>query len=360
MNLHNQCFIARVPNYLSLSLVIAHLVRLTLVNTRIKTAQLRDAMRELRFEEIMMGYGFFFLHDMDLKKLTLRHIPKDPSHLVDLYGKHYRTKKNQPPPAQLALIQSAATAQHPWGAFLKKERLVELVKTVPNQMMKDQEVLIHTQLRHPDTAPMFMAFSAQIWLLISNSFQAIPEQTPATLQEAIEIWTLHNFQKMFDLVDFHPTHDGLEGIANPSANETFGDRRKFFFLKKNEASSSPLEQFCAIPNLYLSQYQTVLETQTPQKVNDLHHDLDLIFSLLQCLPLSMKERKRDVVFKLSNGRLQTILNARYYRIKGIFLQGRMITNSRAQVPGVTLLKKLLRARCAIFCHFYSASSNTTI
>jgi hypothetical protein len=187
-----------------------------------------------------------------------------------------------------------------------------------------------------------MAFSREIWHVVSESFQAIPAQTPTTLQEAIEIWTLSNFQKIFDHIDFHPTYDGLEGNSKATVNELFRDRRIFFFIGQKEIKSSPLEPFSSIPDLYLSKYHTILATQTPQEIEHLHQDLDLIFSMLQCLPLSMKERQRDLVFKLTNGRIQTILNARYYRIKGTISQRSRITKNRAQVTAASLRKKLLK------------------
>ena len=56
-----------------------HLMCHTCHSPEVKKDYLMDALRELRFEEIMMDYGMFFIHNLDLENHYIRCIVKvDP------------------------------------------------------------------------------------------------------------------------------------------------------------------------------------------------------------------------------------------------------------------------------------------
>ena len=81
-----------------MSLIIGYLLRHSLVTPSIKNASIAEVFRELRFEEVMMGWGAFFLHDLDLNKMKLYTVPKqDTTGLIKAYKTPFETevpKKN--------------------------------------------------------------------------------------------------------------------------------------------------------------------------------------------------------------------------------------------------------------------------
>lgn len=78
-NVHLQLAHYRPSNYGVSTSVQMHLMCHTCHSPEVKKDYLMDALRELRFEEIMMDYGMFFIHNLDLENHYIRCIVKvDP------------------------------------------------------------------------------------------------------------------------------------------------------------------------------------------------------------------------------------------------------------------------------------------
>jgi hypothetical protein len=324
-----------------MSLVIGHLLKYSLITPSNKNAIVTNVLRDLRFEEVMMGWGAFFLHDLDLEKMKLRAIPEeDSTELIKTFKIPFdhAPKEKEPPP--LKLSHQRASEDYPWGEIVTDSRLKELIMTVPDQFLK---VPIHTPsgtLKHPDSSPLFMSFTHQIWDLLSNKF-SISVDIPQSLEDAMHVWTLKSIKKLSGNISVIPTYDGLirqQGKMKPT--DIFGDRRKIFFPTRAELDGSPLRPFVNVNTYYLRSYFDILETQSQEQIENLHHDLDLIFSTLQCLPASVYERKKWIIWKARGGKLEFVTNALYYRVKGISSEKETLVHRRGQLTTLALKKKV--------------------
>ncbi|PPQ90204.1 hypothetical protein CVT25_001657 [Psilocybe cyanescens] len=341
--LHERCFNFRLLNYRTMSLVIGHLLHHSLVTPIIKNMPITAVFRELRFEEVMMGWGIFLLHDLDWKKMKLLGVPdEDSAGLVNAYKLPFKqaTLKKEVP--LLKLCPQAISKDYPWGEMVTDSRLKELLQTVPSQFLKTPSPQLPGDLTHPDSALIFMAFTTQIWLLLSHQFNFVPDAPPRNLEEATAIWTLVNMQKLFGDISVLPTYDGVEQELETGrpGNIIFRRRRKFFFPEPDRLDESPLKPFTTHNAYYLHTYHAILATQTKQQVEKLNHDLDVIFDTLQCLPASVYDRKRDLIWKTREGKLEFVVNAIYYRVKGILYEKENPVARRGQLNAPALQKKL--------------------
>jgi hypothetical protein len=339
--LHESCFNAHLPNYRIMSLIIGHLLKYSMITPSNKNAIVANVLRDLRFEEVMMGWGAFFLHDLDLEKMKLRAIPvEDSTELIKTFKIPFEhaLKEKEPPP--LKLSHQRASKDYPWGDIVTHLRLIELITTVPDQFLK---VPIHTpsgSLKHPDSSLLFMSFTHQIWLLLSDQFSTCVS-IPQSLEDAMDVWTLKSIRKISGNISVFPTYDGLirqQGKTKPT--EIFGNRRKIFFPTPDELDSSPLRPFKNLNVYYLRSYCDILETQSQEQIENLNHDLDLIFSTLQCLPASVCERKKWIIWKTHGGKLEFVTNALYYRVKGISSQKETLVHRRGQLNTLAFQKKV--------------------
>jgi len=324
-----------------MSLIIGHLLKYSLITPSSKNAIITKVLRDLRFEEVMMGWGAFFLHDLDLKKMKLCAIPaEDPTELIKTFKIPFEhaPKEKEPPP--LKLSRQRASEDYPWGEMVTHLRLIELITTVPEQFVKAPIHALSGSLKHRDSSPLFMSFTHQIWLLLSDQF-ATCVSIPESLEDAMDVWTLKSIREISANISFLPTYDGLirqKGKMKPT--EIFGNRRKVFFPTPDELEGSPLQPFKDLSTYYLWSYIHILDTQTEEQIENLNHDLDLIFSSLQCLPASGCETRKQTIWKTHGGKLEFLINALYYRVKGISVEKETLVHRRGQLNTLAFRKKL--------------------
>lgn len=288
-----------------------------------------------------MGWGAFFLHDLDLKKMKLHGIPEeDSTDLIKTFKSPFEHAQKEKEPPSLKLSHQRASEDYPWGEMVSHSRLIELIKTVPDQFLKAPIHSPYESLKHPDSSPLFMSFTHQIWLLLSDQFST-SVGIPQNLEDAMNIWTLKSIRKISGNISVFPTYDGLiQQQAKMKPTDNFGNRRKIFFPPPDELHGSPLQPFNDLNDYYLRTYYNILETQPQGQVDNLNHDLDLIFSTLQCLPASVCDGKKRIIWKTHGGKLEFVTNALYYRVKGISSEKEILVHRRGQLNTLTLQKKL--------------------
>jgi hypothetical protein len=330
-----------------MSLIIGYLLRHVLVTPSIKDPDVTYALREMRFEEVIMSHGIFFLHELDLKKNQVPGLSsKDSKRLSEAYDTPFKLEKStKEAPPQMQLTSRCATEDYPWGKMVTYSQLNKIIQTVSNQLLKTPDMFPPDSLKHPDSALLFMSFTSQIWLLIAGGFTVDSETSYENLEDAIGVWTLENIrEKCSDSIIVHPTYDGLVVERKTKSKDMFGGRRKFFFPLKDDLNGSPLEAFAKYDPYYLNMYHQILETQEEESIRKLDEDLDLIFSKLQCLPASVRERNKDVLWTTHEGKLEFVLNAAYYRIGGVFFEKESRVVRRAQLTNTAIDKKLYEGK----------------
>ena len=348
-----------------MSLLILYLLRHSLTTPSIKSIELSRIFRELRFEEVMMGWGCFFLHELDLKRIRIPAMPEeDSTALIKEYKAPFQMKPSQgkkPAPSEL-ISHHRSTTLYPWGRIVSESRLIELINTVPQQFLKKIVHLSKTSLRHPDSSLIFMSFTSEIWLLLAKQFRVSTAEVnaPIDLEAAMDIWSLKSIRMICDEVTIHPTHDLLKKmgpVKKPKTEEVFGGKQKFFFPSPIDLDASPLKPFTMHETCYLSRYHHVLNNQSAEEIENLDMDLDDIFSKLQCLPAAINERGKHTIWKTEGGRVKFLINSLYYRIEGVLIEREACVRRRAQLTSLAFQKRLHEAMSIIHA-FYKTCAYT--
>lgn len=298
----------------------------------------------------MMGWGCFFLHELDLKRISIPAVPEeDSTALIKEYNAPFKAKPSQgktPAPSEL-ISHHRSTTLYPWGEIISESRLIELIDTVPQQFLKDPMHLSNTSLRHPDSSLIFISFTSEIWLLLAKQFCNSGVNVPINLEAAMDIWSLKSIQEICHGVIIHPTHDLLKkiGPVKKQKSEAFAGKRRIFFPSLVDLEASPLKPLTTHEACYLSRYHHALNNQSAEEIEHLNMDLEDIFSKLQCLPAAMNERGKHTIWKTEGGRVKFLINSLYYRVKGVSIgPGREpFVRRRAQLTGPAFQKRLYEA-----------------
>ncbi|KDR65181.1 hypothetical protein GALMADRAFT_148904 [Galerina marginata CBS 339.88] len=323
-NLQISCYKERVPNYCLISAVNGYLLRHVMVTPLVKNRYLAEALRDLRSREIMATFGAFFLHNLDTGAMYLPDISQeDNAEMRKLMGdplaRLERGRKVAPPPP-LALTLDGTLGDYPWGEFISSNRLKDLLETVPEQFLKEYQS-DEFNLSNDYTGDLFVAFSQQIWLPLSSVAIGRHPPYPITLDQAVSMWNFTELRKYCASIELLQCTFGLQGIQSRAATSqlSFGERRSIFFPSpENYASySGHWKSFGMHETGYISMYHNILKRSTQQVAEILNADLDLIFSGLQCLPLSSGDPKKGTIWTSHHGRVQFITNPKCYPIRGI-------------------------------------------
>lgn len=300
------------------------------------------ALRDLRFQEVMMSFGYFALHNVNISQASLSDIDKeDPQKLQMAYK--LRTHKSRAAPTTMRLLPNVSE-EYPWGNFLTIERLKELLRGEPSQFLRDPDAVEEKSLKHLDSSRLFTLFSQQIWILLVENNQS--QQPAGNLEEAMARWSHNEIQQTGYSITFLPTYEGLPTQGDPKLPQTpsFLEARGLFFPDRNDLKNHPCRCFADYGHGYLFQYYNILENGSPIDAEDLNDDLNCIFALLQCLPGSSQHKTRTVIWRYSDeNELLFIANPRYYRAEGVCVDPNPIKKlyrKRAQVANPSMRKRM--------------------
>lgn len=341
LNVHEKCWNLRLENYRLMSLIIGHLLRHTFVTPRIKHQEVRNALEDTRFSQIVARFGLFFLHGLNLTTMRIRVLPEaDPTGLIKAYKIPFKTKTKAIRPLPLSLLRTKKSIRYPWGTKLSQSMIKDLLLSIPDEfLMKpcSSEVL---SLKISESNKIFRVFTSEIWTLLSPHY-VTPPAIPGTLAEAISLWSLKNIRGSICIGDIflHATYDGLELPAGKKLKDTerFSGRRHIFFPEKTAGMRSPCTVFLEHATQYLSMYHYFHDTHTEEESQQLDEDLDGIFALLQCLPASTVTSKMDVVWNIKRGEIEFVVNGRYLPCQAVQFE-RAARIPRAKLNRETVIK----------------------
>jgi hypothetical protein len=330
----------RPTNYGTMTTLIVHLMRHTMVTPRIKYTFLNDALRDLRFGSVMWRFGMFFLQDLKVKKgvLFLKELPEeDSAEVVHLYGRSLKPRAaNIKQPHHLIPIYQQEN--YPWGPDPSWSRIQKLLETEPENFLGEWR--LDDDWRDPEqfqTELLFVSFTCQLWLSIAETFASsgvLPK--PATLEDAMRTWTVPGIESILgsDYCRFLPSTHGLKGklpASYPHQRSFSAHRVTFFPAPTVEIPKNSIWEPYTQPRGYISDYHKYLQAWDEKTVDQLHSDLDKIFGQLQCLPLSGSlEKKSNSIWAARLGKVNFISNSKFYRIREIGKE--VIARSRSGFP----------------------------
>lgn len=121
------------PDYATIITLLLHLMWHSMVTPQIEYHFLHSSLRDLEFEEVMMSFGIFFLHGLDVKTRVLSDIAEsNDMEAQQAYGKvfikHHSKKKGLDSPS-LEVTNSALQNKYPWGTSISWKVFEELLST---------------------------------------------------------------------------------------------------------------------------------------------------------------------------------------------------------------------------------------
>jgi hypothetical protein len=329
-----------------------------MVTPHVTHAFLARALRDLRFEEVMMSFGAFFLQELNTETGLLPDIQQeDDLEVQRAYGKTIikapkKRKVSKYP--DLALNKHALDEKnYPWGTCVQWKILEELLSTVPEQFLRPID-FDESSLNLQESKFLFMQFSGEIWLS-AHSHYLKGGQYPEvhTLQDAINLWTVDGLKTFVTDFIILPSGHGLPGCPprHTPSQQSFGDRMSFYFPSSSVVSSYPTSLWNHYSHhmAYLDVYHTYLKELDAEKQDLLDSDLRLIFSHLQCLPTGASSKRPHIVWQAHQNKLQFVANSRYYRISGIgqSTKSLMQTTHKAQLPGTVIQRRIYEDKYVI-------------
>jgi len=327
-----------------------------MVTPRILHQFLARSLRDIRFEEVMMGFGMFFLHNLDLETMALPDIQEDDAEVRKVYGNavnsHERRSSAQQTVPLLALTAQAQQKDYPWGSSITWSNLEEILSSVPHQFLKPVE-FDDNSLHLQESKLLFTQFSGEIWLSIHPSYLK-GGQCPCldNFKSAMELWTVEGIKKF--VMDFCivPSGHGLPGcpLRLTHSQQSFQDRASIYFPSPATVSSkiTSLWQHYSRNGAYLDIYHRYLKIWDAEKKDLLNQDLGLIFSSLQCLPMDAHNKQTTVIWRAHQNKLQFIANPKYYPIVEIGHPSRPLkTTQKAQLSGTVVERRLFEEQWVV-------------
>jgi hypothetical protein len=326
-------------------------MRHVMVTPKVTHGFLAKSLRDLRFEEVMMSFGLFFLQDLDVEKAILSDIQDDDAEVQRAYGNAIKLSSKKPlecPP--LALTKHALQDDnYPWGSIISWKLLEQLLATVPQQFLQPVD-FNQGDLFLQESKFLFLQFSNQIWLS-AHSYYLKGQQLPFfdNFEAALNLWTINGLKEVVTDFVILPSGHGLTGcpIRHVDSQKSFEDRMSIYFPPASQQISS-LKHYSQ--NMaYLDVYYQYLKEWTNEKKDHLNQDLRLIFSQIQCLPAVAQDKKTLVIWQAHQNKMQFIANSKYYSITEIGkpIKSTQITH-RAQLPGTVIERQIFEDRYVIY------------
>lgn len=318
----SQVQLSKTPrdNHGTITSILLHLLRLTVINPQYVHTFLRDNLRSLRLETTIGAFGMFFLHDLSLDPPDLPEIEdQDRPEVRKLMKLPKKSKQLQPVVVDSSLVHSP---DFPLGPSPTWQSVVHILATRPFSFLKPWS--FPTLELNQTAKDLFIMFTNQIWFTLDTRYLRLGTGPhPTTFKEAMECWTLQRIQDVIEDVDVTASKAGIEG-AGGKAELTFVQRRQIFFPIEEEWTPGEGSVWF---ELYESGYLQALRLwldHSPQDAAGLANSLDQIFKHLQCLPLSSRPQGRNargVLWSMGSGMaIKVIINGTYYRMTKISRQ----------------------------------------
>ncbi|KAG8898861.1 hypothetical protein FRB99_007093, partial [Tulasnella sp. 403] len=325
---------SRPSNHGTITAILLHLLRLTVVNPQFVHPFIRTNLRDLRFEEIIATFGMFFLHDLDIHKGRLPEVEEDSREVLKLMGNTSKTSK-LPIHSHLDSI-GVTSPDFPLGPYPTWDQTASLLQTAPMTFIKEwtppTSLVATTKAKQ-----LFIAYTQQVWHTLNTSFitskDAYPE--PTTLVEAMKSWTCDRIGHVVLDRSFITIKAGIKVVGEGEGEALFIERcRTFFPMDTNWYPPTTSMWFPLYQNGYIKDLQNWLK-ENPHLQKTLEDSLINIFKHLQCFPPSNRPSNpntRGFIWSTSNAHeTNFVVNPTFLRLLGLSKPKRQIQKHRRQV-----------------------------
>ena len=336
----------RPANYGAITAVLMHMIRHIPHSPVAKTGYLRDALRDLRFHEVMERFGTFFLHDLDLDHATLSEIDEEDSDacLLSMSRDKSLQRIKEKRMAEVAIVSiEEPTAQFPIGNAPTWE---EIAMTVARNLMLLMSSWTWNErwATRSTAARLFTQFTVDYFLTLNIDILKNGEfPKPKDLKEAMELWTVQSLMTVLKDVSFKATNHGLRGKVGGRRNPSFKDLVDLFFPvpEFNIRKESVWHPF--LSKGYIREFHETIGSMTNQESSSLLMALGRIFGRLQCLPnaVACTQKACGRLWEQFEGGIRMLTNPVFYKIETV---GKAKRSATVRAKQVKASKAIIEAR----------------
>ena len=311
-----------------------HMIRHVCHSPIIKHRYLRDALRDVRFQEIISDYGMFFLHDLDLDLHCIQEIPmEDPEDCK----KAMRLKGKAPRPLTLAQPPNPPpTGHYPLGEMPTWSEVKAFIGQGADILMNQWVWNPEWDEENPQAAQLFVRFTREYFATLNLDSLRGNAPSPMTLEDAMKAWTVGEMSITLTSCWFVASNHGLKGKFSGARSHSFRDIASGFFPLESKAYlNSSWAPF--LRHGYMGEYfrrKGELDDENGQALVDAIHT---IFGRLHCVPVIVTPtaKSKGKVWTASEGGIHILTNPIFYKLKGIGSVAKTLTGSGVgQVPRV--------------------------
>ena len=299
-----------MKNYGVITSILTHIVQQIGITPIVMNEDLREDLKNLRFEATCNRFGCFFLHDLDLTNGRLPEVKDEDTR--DSLGRlgitsAKKRRKNVPAPELLPSEDSLTWFQ-----------LKRLVNRADDQTKIKDFVFEDSWRESRNAQALFCQFTYEYWLPLGTEAFLPQLREPINVEEAMKLWTIKSIQeRIVGENSYHltPSADGLENnIPIRSKKQLFSLKRAAFFPSPNQTLTPKSEWAAFYKRGYVLKYHKQIEDSVDEG-KLLNDSLDLIFQNLQILPLN-PGRPCDVkkLWQWEGDELKLLLNSNYIQL----------------------------------------------
>jgi hypothetical protein len=306
----------RPSNFGLSTAILMHMIRYVCHTPIAKQGYLRDALRDLRFQEIMHDYGMFFLHDLELENHCILSIPThDPNECgvaMSLGGKLPK------PLAPARLPNSISTGLFPLGdspawsdvkAFIGRGAGTFMNQWVWDPMWNEED----------DTAArLFVRFTREYFATLKQDALRANSPSPIILEDAMRVWSVAELELTMISCWFVASNHGLDGKFAGTRHIGFREHFQTFF----PSTIDHLRGSTWAPFLdygYIREYHAILTELTDEEGDSLKNNISSIFGRLQCLPVAIapSRRSKGKIWTVSEQGVNFLTNPIFYKLRRV-------------------------------------------
>lgn len=289
-----QLNVARIkpPNLGLLSALLVYLMQHVMTTPLPKHRFMNNILANVKFALVIGESGMFFLRGLDLETLKVDDVDSsDPEEVKSIYKVLKKAPSKRPVPKRLTLTERALSNEFPWGRAMSWTMIKFALEDSPTRFIREWTMDPSWEVdSQGQAASLFMTFTRDVWLTISEKFVSmnlVPK--PTSLEEAMQAWSVEFVNKLLrDKVTFIASSCGLQGALPVfyKRDISFAQRRAMFFPTRETATDkkSVWSFLGTVEGAYLREYHHFVATSNSEAIAVCHQTLDTIFSHLQCLP----------------------------------------------------------------------------
>jgi hypothetical protein len=335
----------RPSNFGTSTGILMHLIRHVCHSPIAKQQFLRDALRELRFEETMVDFGMFFLQGLDLDRHRIRDIT--PVDTEDCKAAMSRDGKvPRPMPIVQAPSSNRTSGHYPLGEAPSWAEVKAFIGRGAGEFMSDW-------VWNPDWAEggdvttmagqLFGRFTREYFASLKLDALRGDFPSPITLEDAMKAWTVNELSVTLVSCWFTASNHGLKGHIPGAKNLSFRDyTRTFFPPSQDHISGSVWAPFLQYG--YIGAYLDALKRLSHDDVYVLQEAISDIFGRLHCLPgaIAPSRKSKGKLWASSREGVHFITNPIFYKLKqvGNLKRSGPTQIQRVKASNTVILKRL--------------------